>query len=161
MGRHTTFTQKAADEIVDRLSKGEPLAWICNDDHLPAVRTVSAWRSANETFDADFARARDEGFDAIALDALHIADDNGKDTRYTKDGAEVADSEWISRSKLRVDTRLKLLAKWDPKRYGDKIAHVGGDPATDSPIQSQGTIRVEGAPEDVLRWLASQKVEEQ
>jgi hypothetical protein len=23
---------------------------------------------------------------------------------------------------LRVETRLKLLAKWDPKRYGDKIA---------------------------------------
>jgi hypothetical protein len=33
----------------------------------------------------------------------------------------VPDSEWISRSKLRVETRLKLLAKWDPKRYGDRL----------------------------------------
>lgn len=24
-----------------------------------------------------------------------------------------------------VETRLKLLAKWHPKRYGDKIEHSG------------------------------------
>ena len=26
-----------------------------------------------------------------------------------------------NRDRLRVDTRLKLLAKWCPKRYGDKL----------------------------------------
>ena len=45
------------------------------------------------------------------------------------EGGDRANTEWISRSKLRVETRLKLLAKWDPKRYGDKITqeHVGAD----------------------------------
>ena len=44
----------------------------------------------------------------------------------------------IQRAKLRIDTRLKLLSKWDPKRYGDKldinanvtgnvIVEIGGD----------------------------------
>ena len=35
---------------------------------------------------------------------------------------------------------LKLLAKWDPKRYGDKIAHVGGGPG-DAPIQYANMTR--------------------
>ena len=34
----------------------------------------------------------------------------------------VEDREVTSRSKLRVETRLKLLAKWNPKKYGEKVA---------------------------------------
>ncbi len=127
-GRPSTFTAELAAEICNRLSKGEPLAQICRDEHMPAARTVSDWKAARPDFSADFARARDDGFDAIALDCLEIADDTSRDTKLVgEEGREVADSEWIARSKLRVDTRLKLLAKWDPKRYGDKLTteHTG------------------------------------
>jgi hypothetical protein len=33
----------------------------------------------------------------------------------------------VEHRKLRIDTRLKLLAKWNPKKYGDKqaIEHSG------------------------------------
>lgn len=129
------FTQPLFDEICARLSKGEPLAQICRDDHMPSSNTVRDWCAADEALAFAYARAREEGFDAIALDALHIADDNSQDTRYSKDGQEMPDSEWISRSKLRVETRLKLLAKWDPKRYGDKLTTelTGAD---GGPIQS-------------------------
>lgn len=123
-GRPDTFTQDAAAEICERLSKGEPLAHICRDEHMPAVRTVSLWKSVHADFSADFARAREEGFDAIAASCLDIADDTANDTKMVggEDGErEAANTEWISRSKLRVETRLKLLAKWDPKRYGEKI----------------------------------------
>ena len=123
MGRHTTFTQEIADEICERLSEGEPLAQICRDEHMPAVRTVSAWKQANPDFNADFAHAREEGFDKIASDCLDIADETSYDTIKNEDGDDRANTEWISRSKLRVETRLKLLAKWDPKRYGDKMTH--------------------------------------
>lgn len=85
-----------------------------------------------------FARAREEGFDAIAEECLDIADETSHDTRKTADGNEVANSEWISRSKLRVETRLKLLAKWAPKKYGEKPA---GD--ADNPIHVVNTIRRE------------------
>lgn len=148
------FTQQLFDAICERLSKGEPLAQICRDAGMPSSNTFRDWCAANEELAIAYARARDEGFDAIALDALHIADDNGKDTRYTKEGQEVADSEWISRSKLRVETRLKLLAKWDPKRYGDKITqeHSGPD---GGPIQTQSWVGE--APDDLLRQVASLK----
>lgn len=118
-GRPSTFTPELALQIAERLSKGEPLAQICRDEGMPAVRTVSDWKRDHEAFSADFTRARDEGYDAIAADCLAIADETAFDTIKT-DG-DRANTEWISRSKLRIETRLKLLAKWDPKRYGDKL----------------------------------------
>lgn len=131
MGRHSTFDEEVAATICERLAQGVPLAEICRSEDMPAVRTVSDWRKANETFAADFARARDEGFDAIAADCLDIADDASRDTVHGEHGPH-ADTEWISRSKLRVETRLKLLAKWDPKRYGEKqqvdIGNADGKP---------------------------------
>ncbi|MFN3352936.1 MAG: hypothetical protein ACK4Z5_04945 [Brevundimonas sp.] len=138
-GRPSTFTQEIADEICERLSKGEPLAHICRDENMPAVRTVSDWKKAHQSFSADFARARDEGFDAIAADCLEIADESSKDTVYGKDGDERPDTEWISRSKLRIETRLKLLAKWDPKRYGEKLDlnHSGGIGITITPEDAE------------------------
>lgn len=129
-GRPSDFTLEIGEEICRRLSEGEPLAQICRDTHMPTDRTVRNWREANEDFSSAIACARETGFDAIALDCLHIADDSGNDTKFVgQEGQEraVADSEWISRSKLRVETRLKLLAKWDPRRYGEKVelTHAG------------------------------------
>lgn len=123
-GRVSTFSQEVADEICERLSKGEPLANICRDEDMPAVRTVSDWKAAHVEFAAAFARAREEGFDQIAADCLDIADDTSRDTIVEENG-ERPNTEWITRSKLRIETRLKLLAKWDPKRYGDKMQLTG------------------------------------
>lgn len=124
-GRPSKFTQEIADEICNRLSQGEPLAKICRDSHMPDPSTVGRWKEGREELSHAIARAREEGFDAIAIQCLEIADETSRDTIDTETG-ERANSEWISRSKLRVETRLKLLAKWDPKRYGDKL-QLGGD----------------------------------
>lgn len=119
-GRPSRYSDAIAEEMFERLSQGELLTSICADDHMPAVRTVSLWKEKAD-FAAGFARARALGMDAIADAALNIADEKSNDTIVTKDGNETANSEWISRSKLRVETRLKLLAVWDPARFGNKI----------------------------------------
>lgn len=49
---------------------------------------------------------------------------------------------------------LKANHGWQDKIVTEMSGPDGG------PIQSQGTIKVEGAPEDVLRWLASQPIPE-
>lgn len=80
-----------------------------------------------------FARARIDGFDALAEEAIEIADDGRNDweTREREDGTEyqALNHEHVSRSKLRVQTRLDLLARWDPKRYGNAttIKHADAD----------------------------------
>lgn len=131
MGRPSKFTQETADEICDRLSKGEPLAVICRDEHMPGARTVYDWIDSRPEFSAAIAHAREVGFDQIAADCLDIADDGSNDYVVKKrpDGEEydAFDAEHVQRSKLRIETRLKLLAKWDPKRYGERaeVKHSG------------------------------------
>jgi len=119
-GRPSTFSPATADKICESLSEGIPLAEICRREGMPAVRTVSDWKRAVPEFSAAFARAREEGFDALAAQCLTIADDERHDWVMSKKGvitSEVA----IARARLQVETRLKLLAKWAPKQYGDKL----------------------------------------
>jgi hypothetical protein len=121
------------DEMVPaiclRLATGkEPMTVICRDLDIP-VRTVNQWRQEDKEIALQFDEARDMGYDAIAADCLEIADDGSRDYMTLADGREVPDHDHISRSKLRIETRMKLLAKWDPKRYGDKTAidHTSSD----------------------------------
>ena len=92
---------------------------------MPAWRTVYDWLNASEDFATRFARAREIGTDAIAEDTLKIIDTPPAKV-YDKDGFERIDSGHVTWQKNRVEHRLKLLAKWNPKRYGDKTI-VSGD----------------------------------
>lgn len=141
MGRPTEYTEEKADYIAGKISEGITLADICREDSMPHRTTVYYWMEKNEAFSLRIARARVAGFDAIADECLAIADDTTHDTIKTEKGA-IPDTEWIQRSKLRVETRLKLLAKWDPKRYGDKL-----DVTSDNkPLGTTTTVLVEIVP---------------
>ena len=125
-GRPSKRTPALLIEICDRLSSGETLADICRSDHMPEVRTVYDWSRDDLNFSANFARAREAGFDVIANDCLAIADDGtndfvAKQNEESGQTGQAFNAEHVQRSKLRVETRLKLLAKWDPKRYGEKL----------------------------------------
>lgn len=141
MGRPSSYSEEVAEAICERLSKGEPLAVICRDEAMPGYRTVYDWMRANEAFSASIARAREEGFDYIAADCLQIADDSAGDVKLVGDDErEVCNTEFVQRAKLRIETRLKLLAKWDPKRYGDKVTQeiTGKD---GGPIDASVTVK--------------------
>lgn len=123
MGRPTKYTQEIANEICERIAQGEPLRQICRDEHMPGWVAVYDWLHKYADFSERFARARDLGFDAIAEETLDISDDARNDW-MEKQGKDAEgyqlNGEHVQRSKLRVETRLKLLAKWSPKKYGDK-----------------------------------------
>lgn len=143
----STYTLAKSEEICERIAEGEPLRAICRSEGMPSWRTVYDWLSADDDFATRFARAREAGFDVIALDCLRIADDSSQDTVWggsPDNPREVANTEWISRSKLRVETRLKLLAKWDPKRYGEKIdVTSAGDKLANTPPLFNITLTTE------------------
>ena len=121
MGRPSTYSEQVAGEICRRLATGEPMARICRDDDMPGYTTVMRWEQDNEEFRLLSMRAKQNGTHFLADDALRIADDETIDT---------------NRAKLMIDTRLRLIGKWNAKAYGEKLAHVGGDPESgDRPIQ--------------------------
>lgn len=121
-------TPAVCAEIVERLSQGEPLRQICRDEHMPGWRVVYDWIRDDEKFAAHIAHARELGFDAIAEDTIEIADDARNDwmERLDKEDVPVGyqlNGDHVQRSKLRIETRLKLLAKWSPKKYGERTQH--------------------------------------
>lgn len=115
------------DQIIERISNGEPLRQICRNEGMPSWRTVYDWLDADKEFATRFAHARELGEEAISQECFAIADDGRSDMYLDGDGRERFDTEHIQRSKLRIETRLKLLAKWNPKKWGEKLA-IGGAP---------------------------------
>lgn len=132
-GRPSLKTPELIEEICARLSKGEPLAVICRDKGMPDPSTVWDWQQKDPVVSQAIARAREAGEDAIAADCLLIADDASGDYRMGERSVLV-DQDHIQRSRLRIETRLKLLAKWNPKRWGEKVdLNHGGQ--KENPIQ--------------------------
>ena len=128
MGRPSKYTPELIEAICERLSKGEPLAAICRDEGMPHVSTLWRWAEEDSEQGRDIsqrvARARDDGFESIAVDCLQIIDSEPSIVPST--GAK--DSADVSWKKARAETRLKLLACWNPKRYGNKVdVTSGGD----------------------------------
>lgn len=119
-GRPSLYTPELVEEIIDRIVDGQPLAQICRLEHMPNPTTIWNWEQERPEFSQALARARVHGHDSIAADCLDIADKSVGDTVETDKGLAM-NGEFIQRSKLRVDTRLKLLACWDP-RYSTRVA---------------------------------------
>lgn len=107
-------------KILPRIAAGVPLEEICREEGMPSSETVRSWFRADDSLDQRYRQARIDGFDAIAEECLAIADDGTNDYTSGKNGP-VLDAEHVQRSKLRIWTRLELLKKWDPKRYGERV----------------------------------------
>lgn len=114
------YSEDVADRIEKLLSEGVPLAQICRKNGMPGVTTIHYWMGKYPEFADRIARSRNDGYDQIAVDALLIADESENDYFEDADGNRRFNPENVMRSKLRVETRLKLLAKWDRKRYGEE-----------------------------------------
>lgn len=128
-GRPSKYTPALAEEIAQRLSIGEPLRKICRDEHMPEWRTVYDWLAQDKDLSARVARAREAGYEAMAEETLEIADNFhlGQTQVMDDKGNKVTIEDMLGHRKLRIETRLKLLACWSPAKYGNKV-QLGGDP---------------------------------
>jgi hypothetical protein len=136
--------QDKADELVAWISDGKTLREFCRKPGMPSFGTVYEWMKKDESFAERITRARDSGEDQIAQECLDIADNATNDwmERFDKDGASIGwqlNGDHVQRDKLRIETRLKLLAKWNPKKYGEKIQQELSAPGG-GPIQSEHRI---------------------
>ena len=126
MARPSKKTKEMVDAICLRLSNGEPLTAICRDEGMPAPRTVRDWMASDQEVSAAIAHAREEGEEALAEECLAIADTplEGEETEFDAEGnvVKVKRSDMLGHRKLQIETRLKLLAKFNPKRWGDRVA---------------------------------------
>lgn len=99
------YSDELADEICERLARGESLNAICMDDHMPSETAVRKW-AINDVngFSSKYAQARESQADHYADAIVTIAD--------TAEDANIA--------RLQIDARKWFASKVAPKRYGDK-----------------------------------------
>lgn len=129
------------DEICERLSLGEPLAHICRDDpRMPDTQTLWDWEKADEQIAGAIARARYIGHHVIASDLLKTA--RGEPGYSTGD---------VARDKMLADVSLKLLARWDPRAYGEatqlRHADANGDKLDTAPLIGELLTMLGNSPE--------------
>jgi len=126
-GRPTRYNKEQMDEILFRMSEGEPLRKICREESMPAWRTIYDWLEKDSDLLNRFSRARDLGGDAIFEETLEIADNPNYGLKEVigKDGSTITREDMLGHRKLQVETRFKLLSKWNPKKYGDRTMLSG------------------------------------
>jgi hypothetical protein len=78
----------------------------------------------------------------MAEECLIIADTPkfGQKQVMTEDGTATTLEDMLGHRKLQIETRLKLLAKWNPKKYGDRTT-LAGD--AEAPIKIEAESQAE------------------
>lgn len=137
IGRPSKYTPEIARQMCEMLADGIPLREICRKEGFPEWRTVYDWMyrddalgAAGAGLSAAIARAREVGQDAIAEQIW--LDMNQEPERILSEGGGRVDSGYVQWQKAKAEIGLKLLAKWNPKRYGDRVA-LAGD--AENPLQ--------------------------
>ena len=122
MGKHIKrhgkpLPESVRDSLIRWLSLGKTLAAWCRENKI-ARRTVYVWIENDERLAGQIKQARDEGFEALAEECLEIVDTEPEIT-----GNRGRDAAYVAWQRARVETRLRLLAAWDPKKYHPKFQH--------------------------------------
>lgn len=155
-GRSTDFTPELGDTICGLIAEGKSLRKIAELPEYPRVSTIMDWVLKGSrgvepyvAFSEQYARAMDLRTEYWAEEIIDIADDDTEDRIFNEDGKLCINSEFIQRSKVKIDSRKWLMGKLKPKKYGEKLA-VGG--AEDlPPIKSEGKVTY--APEDAYKRM--------
>ena len=139
MGSRSKFNQALLERICARLAEGTPLTQICRDEGNISPRTIRDWEAKRPDVAAAIARAREDGEYALAESCLAIADtlQQGEEVEIDKSGKviKVKRGDMLGHRKLQIETRLKLLAKFNPKRWGERVAQEVSGP-DGGPVES-------------------------
>jgi transposase-like protein len=149
IGRPTVLTEEKVEALLQWISEGKTIREFARQPGMPHYNTVYDWVKADTALAVRFARAKKAGHDALAAECLAIADEPDLIEEYaeTRDANDNVITRTITRKdncaakKLRIWTRLQLLAKWDPRNYGEKIG-IGHAEGLD-PVKMTNVERVE------------------
>ena len=122
-GRPTTYTPEFGDRICDEIMKSEKGIFALSEelDWFPAPSSIYLWLDQHKDFSEHYARCRQAQQDRMAESIIKIADDSSQDELISPNGNRIENREFTSRSKLRVETRMWLMERLAPKKYGKQV----------------------------------------
>lgn len=103
---HVRYSDELFREILRRISSGETLTDICDDEDMPHESTFYQWVQDDMTKNELYARAQYERTFVHAEQLIAIADN--------------CSIEEVNKARLRIDTRKWSMAKANPKRFAEK-----------------------------------------
>jgi len=110
-------------KIISEIADGKSLRETCRELNAKPSNFLR-WIESSPLLVEQYARAMQIRSDIIFDEILDIADDGSNDLMTIQKGDEsyeMENKEVTNRSKLRVDARKWVLAKMQPKKYGDKM----------------------------------------
>ena len=119
-GRPSDYTEALADLICERIATHSVgLQRLCDlYDDMPEKSTIRRWCLKYPQFRTQYAQAKALQVETLIDEIIDIADDVSQDIEISEKGKEICNSEFIARSRLRIDTRKWLASKLAPKLYG-------------------------------------------
>lgn len=120
MARKTIKSAALCERILDAIAEGKSLRESCDKENLAPGNWIN-WINSDKQLLEQYTHAREVRAELLFEEIIEIADESSNDTLVDDSGNEKANSEWIARSRLRVDARKWALSKMLPKKYGDKL----------------------------------------
>ena len=90
-------------------------------DDMPTPETIYQWIHKYPTFSEMYMIAKQRQCIALTDEILCIADNSENDVKEDRFGNTVCDAEYVARSKIRIETRKWLAARFMPRLFGDKV----------------------------------------
>lgn len=121
-GRPTKYSREVAERICSEIATSiDGVGKLCSrNQEFPAESTIFLWLTKHPEFSEQYEKAREFQCNVMADKILEVAWDNSQDIVETEYGSK-CNSEFISRSRLKVDSLKWLLTKLNAKKYGDKV----------------------------------------
>ena len=111
------------EKVLEHVANGGTLRSFCRQKGMPSYRTLYRWLDKDQEFMSRFTyTSRFLGARAIAEEALELVDTpppmigEGENARY--------DNSHVNWMRSRADLRLRLLAKWYPQEYSEKLIGI-------------------------------------
>jgi hypothetical protein len=150
-GRPGMYTDKLADEIIERMEAGERLTSICRDPHMPRYGTLCDWEEATievngihtlkyPKFSARFARARVRNAEYQLIEAGEFIDEAAEPIINARTGRPFKDEKGriltrltreaiahaTSRASFRQWIAERLVNRYRPKQTIEQTGANGG-----------------------------------
>lgn len=141
-------------KVIKELQKGRSLRQILKDKGTPSRTALYDWLDEDEKYAERFARAQELGDEVLEETKLEIANTPLTETIFEKgytgnfDFKKTVTKDNVQRSKLMIDTIDKILARRNPRKYGNKIDVTSDGGALGIPAVIGMTIKNEIASND-------------
>lgn len=128
VGRPHGYTEEKALEICELVADGQSINKISKMPGMPTRSTILKWFRDVPEFSIMYARAKEIGFEVLADEIIDLSD-----------AAENIKAEELRRHQLMIDTRKWLLAKLQPRKYGDRVTQEIVGNKEEAPVQVEVT----------------------